>query len=99
VNLIQGDPIVRGSYDWYEDRWTSCVVPPSKYAIVARATDKLLKHKERYQQVEIGTQVPWQLLGAFHGVESDFDFSTYLGNSDPLHVKTTHVPAGSGTIS
>jgi lysozyme family protein len=56
----------------------------------------ILADKARYQGVELDTGVPWMMVAAIHQRESDRDFSTYLGNGEPLDQETTMVPAGRG---
>jgi lysozyme family protein len=96
LRLIQGSKIILGSLEWYEKLWDECLIMPPKFAMVARETDRLLQAKQRYQKVEEITNVPWQMVGALHGLESDFSFGCYLANGDSLQIKTKHVPAGRG---
>jgi lysozyme family protein len=56
----------------------------------------IIADKARYHEVERDTSVPWMMIAAIHQRESDCDFSTYLGNGEPLDEVTTLVPAGRG---
>lgn len=58
------------------------------------ATDGILKHRMRYEQVERETGVPWLVVGVIHHMESTRNFKTHLHNGDPLTARTVHVPAG-----
>lgn len=86
------------SYDFdllkseYDARWTKLDEAP-------QAAARLLKSFPRYDTVFKATGVPVILLAAIHDRESGADFSTYLGNGDPLDQVTTHVPAGRGPFA
>jgi lysozyme family protein len=56
----------------------------------------LFKAKARYQAVEAKTGVPWAVIAVIHERESSQDFSTQLGQGDPLNRVSVHVPAGRG---
>lgn len=58
---------------------------------------RIVKNKSRYQSVN--ANVPWFVIAARHYRESNLDFSTYLGNGDPLDRPTTNVPAGRGPFN
>ena len=76
--------------------WDSMDVRPDKRELVTRIARKLIRHKAQYQTVEARTGVPWFVIAALHNRESDADFSTYLGNGEPLNRRTTLVPKGRG---
>ena len=40
------------------------------------------------------TDVPWQIIGIIHVLESNGDFTTHLHNGDPLTDRTVSVPKG-----
>src|SRR5262245_42001636 len=67
-----------------------------KRELVTHIGRKLIRNKAQYQAVEARTGVPWFVIAALHNRESDADFSTYLGNGEPLNRKTTLVPKGRG---
>lgn len=55
------------------------------------------KNQARYERVSQATGVPWELIGAIHYRESDFDFGAALHNGDKIigtGRKTYRVPAG-----
>lgn len=72
------------------------VVKASRAAQVNAVAHEILANKERYAAVEAQTGVPWWLIAGLHMRESDLDFSTYLGNGEPLNRKTRLVPRGRG---
>ncbi len=55
-----------------------------------------IAHKDVYLEVEHATGVLWPHVAVLHRRESDANFSTYLGNGDPLNRHTVHVPRGRG---
>src|SRR4051812_28350724 len=71
-------------------------IKPARQAEFAHLAAQLVANKTRYQEVEKWTGVPWYMVAVLHMRESDADFNTYLGNGDPLHHVTTHVPRGRG---
>jgi lysozyme family protein len=87
---------LQGSLDWYKQHLKNCFVPDDKKERVTNWCSRLLENKIRYQIVEQQCQVPWEFIGSIHGLESSFNFGTYLGNGDPLNRKTVHVPQGRG---
>lgn len=52
--------------------------------------------QSNYQSVMVRTGVPIVWLGTVHERESGADFTTYLGNGQPLNKVTTEVPAHRG---
>lgn len=50
----------------------------------------------RYIGIANSLNVPAVFIMCVHERESSGDFSTYLGNGDPLNAKTVNVPAGRG---
>lgn len=91
----------RGSLDYYANKYAESDLDlnPHRTAILKNTCDDLLKDKARYQAVERMTNVPWYMVGAINYRESSFNFSSYLGNGDPLSQKTHHVPAGRGPFT
>ncbi len=80
----------------YSRKWKDMVLSPTWTGALEVAARKLIKNSERYQSVEKKTGVPWYLIAALHERESDADFSTYLGNGEPLNRVTRLVPRGRG---
>lgn len=69
------------------------VTRTAEVEVVAR---KLLRYMPRYKPVAQATGVPAALLATLHQRESSADFSTYLGNGEPLNRVTRLVPKGRG---
>lgn len=61
-----------------------------------RHAKTIIANKERYIDIERDTGVPWPLIGVLHLRESSMDFNTYLGNGQPLNMRTTIEPTGRG---
>jgi lysozyme family protein len=80
----------------YATLWDSMEINADKRELVTRIARNLISHKAQYQTVEARTGVPWFVIAALHNRESDADFSTYLGNGEPLNRKTILVPKGRG---
>lgn len=83
----------------YARQWDRMVVKPSRVRDVDAAAQTILAHKDRYVMVQDKTGVPWYLIAGLHMRESDLDFSTYLGNGEPLNRKTRLVPRGRGPFA
>lgn len=61
------------------------------------AADRIKQNQARYERVAQATGVPWELIGAIHYREWDFDFWGALHNGDKIiwtGRKTSSVPAG-----
>lgn len=58
-----------------------------------------IAHKAEYQHVEDATGVPWSMVAVIHRRESDGDFGTYLGNGQPLRMRTTRTPSNRGPFN
>src|SRR5262245_43159943 len=80
----------------YASLWDSMEISADKRELVTRIARKLISHKAQYQTVQARTRVPWFVIAALHNRESDANFSTYLGNGEPLNRKTILVPKGRG---
>ncbi|WP_375413104.1 peptidoglycan-binding protein [uncultured Bradyrhizobium sp.] len=85
-----------------DTRWNSArLTGRLSFDPVAR---KALANKARYLDVvrrcrARGSNMPdeaWVFVAVIHNRESGMDFSTHLGQGDPLSRPTTHVPAGRG---
>jgi lysozyme family protein/peptidoglycan hydrolase-like protein with peptidoglycan-binding domain len=50
--------------------------------------------RQRYDEVQAATGVPWFLVGIIHNLEASLRFDRHLHNGDPLTAKTVQVPAG-----
>lgn len=84
-----------------DDRWHKAIVTRKAFNIVAK---KAVANKPRYIKIcqmlrARGSNIPdraWVFIAVIHNRESTMDFTTHLGQGDPLNKKTTHVPAGRG---
>lgn len=56
----------------------------------------VMQYKQLYDEVEQATGVPWYVVGVIDCREESFNHHSYLGNGDPLHSVTVHVPRGRG---
>lgn len=74
-------------------RWAIARIVRSSFPPVAK---RLIAAKARYQTVSAKTGVPWFIIAVIHERESSQDFTTHLGQGDPLNRVTVHVPAGRG---
>jgi lysozyme family protein len=79
----------------YRNLWAKCTVRPEHEAAAEALARKAIANQVRYS----GGAVPWFVKACLHYREADFDFSTYLGNGQPLDRVTTEVPAGRGPFS
>lgn len=83
----------------YTFLWKNMVIKPEKLAAVTAIANKLIANKDRYLLVAAKTGVPWHVIAALHNRESDADFTTYLGNGEPLTRKTRLVPKNRGPFA
>jgi lysozyme family protein len=81
---------------YYQTLWQTMKFLPDLIDKVNWYAQKLLRYRERYEEVESECGVPWFVVGAIHALEAGFDFDTYLGNGDPLDAPSVNVPAGRG---
>lgn len=89
--MIPAFPALEGSYAQLLDAMTIRQAKP----IFNRMT-ALLKNRSHYDSIAEKTEVPTAVLIALNERESSSNFSTYLGNGDPLRRRTVHVPSGRG---
>lgn len=92
---------MRYSAKWpvYAQQWDAMAIQQRRVDELDRLARFAIDHKPRYQQIALRTGMMWPHIAALHRRESDCDFSTYLGNGDPLNEVTTHVPAGRGPFA
>ena len=76
-------------------RW-SVVKSIRNFSAVAK---RLADAKARYQAVEKITGVPWFFIAVVHERESSQEWNTQLGQGDPLHHVSVHVPRGRGPFA
>lgn len=80
-------------------QWDSMRYSPGRADQFAKLAAFALKNKDRYQLIERQTNVPWPMIAALHRRESDADFTTYMGNGEPLNRVTRLVPKGRGPFT
>jgi lysozyme family protein len=80
-----------------EKRWKAAKVTRNFAGVAARlvAPDA----KARYLKVTAETGVPWAVIAVIHEREASQNWNTQLGQGDPLHAKSVHVPAGRGPFT
>ncbi len=93
--------MARYSQVWpvYSEEWDKMVINSNRRQEFETLAQYAIAHKAQYQAVEAATHVPWAMVAVIHRRESDGDFSTYLGNGQPLRIRTTLVPRGRGPFS
>lgn len=80
----------------YSYLWPSIIIGDSWVAEVQLFAKKAIANQARYQKVSDAIGCPWWFVAVVHYREASGDFNTYLGNGDPLHEVSVHVPAGRG---
>jgi len=78
--------------DEYIELYNTAIVKNISY--VESVTDKIVSFKERYDEVQSITNVPWWFTGIIHRLEGNSNFNTHLHNGDSLKARTVQVPAG-----
>jgi lysozyme family protein len=76
-------------------RWLSVRITRDATAPARR----LLAARPRYQAVAAKTGVPWFAIAVIHEREALQRWDTQLGQGDPLHSVSVHVPAGRGPFA
>lgn len=87
----------------YAGQWNRMEINASRRTEAARAAQYAVEHKDIYKQIEHETGVSWPMVAVNHRRESDAQdqfgnplFTSYLGNGQPLWIKTTIVPKNRG---
>lgn len=83
----------------YAREWNAMAIKPSREAEFEHEAKFAVDYKAIYSEIEGRTGVPWYMVAVLHRRESDANFGTYLGNGDPLHRVTVHVPRGRGPFA
>ena len=78
----------------YRTLYDSCIIDPSKTAIIKIITKRIQKNIYTYSQVAEQLNIPWQFVAIIHNMESSLNFSCHLHNGDSLMKRTIHIPAG-----
>lgn len=76
-------------------RWANVKLTRNFSSIAKR----LIAAKSRYQAVEARTGVPWTFIAVTHEREASQNWNTQLGQGDPLHSVSRHVPEGRGPFA
>lgn len=83
----------------YNYLWDNCELDDTVNDAVSAACEKILAHKDRYQNVEDQLGIKWYFIAAIHYRETSLSFKAAFHNGDPIigtGKTTTHVPAGRG---
>jgi len=83
----------------YQNLWDSMEIRDSKASTIAWYVKQLIRNSERYQSIEAVSNVPWQVVGCLHLLESGGDFAGVLHNGEKIigtGKKTRLVPKGRG---
>ena len=83
----------------YQNLWDSMEIRDSKASTIAWYVKQLIRNSERYQSIEAVSNVPWQVVGCLHLLESGGDFTGVLHNGEKIigaGKKTRLVPKGRG---
>ena len=80
----------------YAQLWATMTCDLTVPSMVAK---RLLTHMDRYRSVAAKTGIPPALIATLHVRESNADFTTYLGNGEPLNRPTRLVPVGRGPFA
>ncbi len=85
----------------YAEQWDAMKIKSDRVRYFEHIARDAISHKAIYQDIERRTSsgragVKWYHIALLHRRESDANFDTYLGNGDPLHAVTRHVPRGRG---
>lgn len=78
----------------YKNKYDTMVISSNKKGQLDLLVARILKNKDKYQEVQQITNVPWYVIGAIHYRESSLNFTRHLHNGDKLTARTIHVPAG-----
>jgi lysozyme family protein len=81
----------------YASLWDSLEINSNRRTQVTAQANRILRNRQRYEEVATETGVPWFVIGIIHMMEGDCDFDTHLHNGDPLTARTRNVPRGRPT--
>lgn len=82
-----------------QKRWNNCHVYASRGPVFEAVAKRIKANKAVYDEVEKRTGVPWWFVGIAHYRESNLNLNTQLGQGDPLHSVSIHVPRGRGPFN
>lgn len=78
----------------YQDLWDTMKPVVNHLAEIQLCSNKIRKHKARYEAIQARVGAPWYLVGVVHMLEASCSFTKHLHNGDPLWRRTSHVPIG-----
>lgn len=82
----------------YRQLWASCDVRPDRGRYVQTYVQLMRRNRMCYENVEVRTSVPWEVVGVIHLLEASGKFDRHLHNGDPLTARTVNHPAGRPAI-
>lgn len=74
--------------------WKHMEIRASWNQAIDKRARQIIGHRQRYQEVEASTGVPWWMVGVIHSMESGLNFTRHLHNGDSLQKRTWRVPKG-----
>lgn len=83
-----------GRKDHYRRLWETMELRQDKIPQLNWHVEKIIKYRDRYNDVQIITGVPWWFVGLIHAMEASYNFKKHLHNGDPLTARTRRVPRG-----
>ena len=98
MTLLQDTPTSAKLIALNAARWAKCQITPSRQHEVDAVAARLAAPaaKDRYQEIEKATGVPWFVIAVIHERECSQNFNCQLGQGDPLNEMSRHVPRGMG---
>ena len=78
----------------YAELWAEMEYRENKIPALEAGARKILAGKDRYQDIEAQTNIPWYVVGLIHKMESNCNFSRHLHNGNSLKKRTHLVPKG-----
>jgi lysozyme family protein len=82
----------------YQKLFFLCHVRPERVKLIDGVADKIVKGKDRYDEIAKRIGCPWWVVGLIHNMECGLRFDRHLHNGDPLTDRTKHVPSGRPAI-
>lgn len=80
--------------DEYATLWASMEIRASAMPALSNTARRIIAARDRYQEIEAATGVPWFVVGVIHAMEAGLRWDRHLHNGDPLLRPTVQVPAG-----
>lgn len=100
IKFLDSNTIEQGSFskpDWnYIAKNISLDAEINKLEYLKNICEKILQDRERFQKIEVSTDVPWKLIAAICFMESSLNFTKNFLNGQPLNQVTTIKPLHRG---